>query len=108
MAEALVYFAVLALYSFVLGSAALLRHELLLLATIPPVFVAMIMGFVMGVYAADRFGDVPVAVAVLVGLPVAWLCTRRFGTRDMLIGIYLAWSVALVLSLVAFGFPDAA
>lgn len=106
MAEELVYLSTLALFGFVLGSAALLRHELLLLTTIPPVFVALIMGFVMGLYAADQFGEVPVAFAVLAGLPVAWWYARRFSTRDMLIAIYLAWSVALVLALIAFDFPD--
>ncbi len=56
MEEALTYLATLTLFSFVLVGAALIRHEMLLLASIPPVFVAMITGFVMMLYAEDRFG----------------------------------------------------
>ena len=108
MAEPAVYLATIALFAFVVAGAALLRHEMLLLVSIPPVFVALIMGFTMGLYAEDRFGLAPVAVALAVGLPPAWWCARRFSSRDLLISIYLAWSVALVLALIGFGFPDAA
>ena len=51
MEEALTYLATLMLFSFVLVGAALIRHDMLLLASIPPVFVAMITGFVMVLYA---------------------------------------------------------
>ncbi len=106
MAEAATYLATLALFSFVVAASALIRHEMLILASIPPVFVALITGFVMALYASDRFGVVAVGAALLLGAPPAWWLGRRFTARDMLISVYLAWGLAMVLALVAFGFPD--
>jgi hypothetical protein len=108
VAEALVYLGALALFGFVLTGSALIRQDMLVLLSIPPVFVALIMGFVMGLYAEEHFGLVPVGVAVLIGVPAGWWCARRFTSRDLLISVYLAWSVAMVLCLVGFGFPDRA
>jgi hypothetical protein len=88
------------------SASALLRHEMLILACIPPVFVALIVGFIMALYASDSFGMLPTFAALLIGVPPAWLAARRFGSRDLLISIYLVWAIALVLALVAFGFPD--
>jgi hypothetical protein len=104
--EALTYLATLALFSFVLVGAALIRHDMLLLASIPPVFVAMITGFVMALYAQDRFGLPSTGAALVLGVPAAWLCSRRLTNRDLLVCVYLAWAVAMVLALIAFGFPD--
>jgi hypothetical protein len=81
---------------------------MLLLACIPPVFVALIVGFIMALYAGDAFGVVPTGVALLVGAVPAWWLSRRFQPRDLLVGIYLGWAVALVLALVGFGFEDRA
>jgi hypothetical protein len=106
MAEAAAYLPALALFSFVTIASALLRHEMLILACIPAVFVAMIMGFIMAIYAGDTFGLVPAGVALAAGIPPGWWLARRLKPRDLLIAIYLAWAVALVLALVAFGFPD--
>lgn len=83
-----------------------MKHEMLLLACIPPVFVAAIVGFIMAIYAGDAFGWIPTGAAVLCGTPVAWWAATRYSSRDLLIGIYLAWALALVVALVAFGFPD--
>ena len=49
MDEALTYLSTIALFSFVASAAALIRHEMMLLACIPAVFVALIMGFVMAI-----------------------------------------------------------
>ena len=106
MTEALVYLPTLALFSFVTVASALLRHEMLILACIPPVFVALIMGFVMAIYAGGTFGPLPTGVALAAGIPPGWWLSRRLQPRDLLITIYLGWAVALVLALVAFGFPD--
>jgi hypothetical protein len=57
--EALAYLPTLALFGFVLVASALMRHEMLILACIPPVFIAMIVGFVMAIYAGDTFGWLP-------------------------------------------------
>jgi hypothetical protein len=106
MIEALVYLLTLALFSFVAVGSALIRGDMLIVACIPAVFMAAITGFVMGVYAADQFGIVPVIGALIAGGSPAWWCRRRLTDRDLLIAIYLMWVVALVLAMVAFGFPD--
>ncbi|HXT81566.1 MAG TPA: hypothetical protein VN702_18520 [Acetobacteraceae bacterium] len=110
MAEALTYFVTLTLFGFVIQATARMRHEMLLLACIPPMFVALVVGFIMAVYAWETwetFGPAMVMAAAVLGFPVAWLCGRRYGPRDLLITIYLAWTVGMVCALVAFGFPDA-
>ncbi len=81
---------------------------MMLLATIPPVFVAMIMGFVMAIYAGETFGAALQALALLAGLAAAWHLPKIYGVRDQLIAIYLAWAVALVCALIAVQMPDAA
>lgn len=108
MNEAAVYLLTLALFSFVIVASARMRHEMLLLACIPPVFVASVVGFVMMLYAADAFGALPTGVALAAGVPPGWFLVRRFKSRDLLIAIYLGWAVAMVLALIAFGFPDRA
>jgi hypothetical protein len=104
--EALAYLPTLALFSFVTIASVLMRHEMLILACIPPVFVAMIVGFVMAIYAGDTFGPWPTIGALAAGVPPGWYLARKLQPRDLLIAIYLAWSAALVLALIAFGFPD--
>jgi hypothetical protein len=104
--EALAYLPTLALFSFVVVASALMRHEMLLLACIPPVFVALIVGFIMTLYAGDTFGVVATGAGLAAGVPPGWWLGRRLQSRDLLIAIYLAWAVALVLALIAFAFPD--
>jgi hypothetical protein len=108
VAEAFVYLTTLVLFSYVIVSSALMRHDMLILACIPPVFVALIMGFVMTIYAGDTFGVLPTGGAMAFGVaPACWLA-RRFKPRDLLLAIYLAWALALVFALAAFEFPDRA
>jgi hypothetical protein len=45
-------------------------------------------------------------VVLLPGYPASRHLARRFGTRDMLIAIYLAWTLGMVVALIGFGFPD--
>lgn len=106
MAEALVYLTTLALFSYVIMASALMKHDMMTLACIPPVFVALIMGFVMAIYAEDAFGIVPTAAASVLGVPAAWWVAGRYSPRDLLLGIYLAWALGMVFALAAFGFPD--
>jgi len=108
LTEAAVYLATLALFSFVVAGSGMMRHEMLLLACIPPVFVALVVGFIMALYAGDTFGIVPTGAALAMGAVPGWLLSRRFRPRDLLIAIYLGWAAALVLALVGFGFPDRA
>ena len=72
MGEAVAYLLTLALFSFVVIASARMRHEMLLLACIPPVFVACIVGFVMALYASDTFGAAPTGVALALGAPPGW------------------------------------
>jgi hypothetical protein len=106
LAEAAAYLLALVLFSFVTASSAWMRHDMLLLLCIPPVFVALIMGFVMAIYAADTFGAAPTATALLVGAWPPWWLAKRLRPRDLLLVIYLVWALALVVALAAFSFPD--
>jgi hypothetical protein len=106
LAEALAYLSTLALFSFVIVASGRMRHEMLILACIPPVFVALIVGFFMALYASDTFGMAPTGAALaLGGSPGGWLA-RRFNSKDWLVAIYLVWAVALAVALTAFSFPD--
>ena len=81
-------------------------HEMLLVACIPAGFVAMIMGFSIGIYAWDTFG----LTQALASPSLAWfggrVLARRYGARDLLVAIYLVWAVALAFALAAVNFPD--
>jgi hypothetical protein len=96
------------LFWLVLLCAARMRHDLMLVFTIPAVFVAMIMGFSMAIYAWDTFGT----LQALAGPAVAWFgareLARRYAARDFLIAIYLVWAFGLAFASVAVAFPDAA
>ena len=105
MAEALAYLLTLALFGFVIVASARMRHDMLLLACIPPVFVALVVGFVMALYASDAFGVTPTGAALALGALPGWWLARQFDPRDLLLAIYLAWAAALVVALIAFSFP---
>ena len=104
--EALAYAAAVGCFSFVFVAAVRMRHELLLLACIPPVFMAIIMGFIMGIYAWDNFGLITVLLALCAPIPLAWRLGGHYSPRDLLVTIYLAWAIGLVLALIALQFPD--
>jgi hypothetical protein len=106
LAEALAYLSTLALFSFVIVASGRMRHEMLILACIPPVFVALIVGFFMALYASDTFGMAPTGAALALGGSPGWCLARRFNSKDWLVAIYLVWAVALAVALTAFSFPD--
>jgi hypothetical protein len=106
VSEALTYLSAIALFGFVTMASALMRHEMLLLACMPAVFVALVMGFVMAIYAQDAFGMTPVGGALAAGAAPGWWLSRRLRPKDLLIAIYLGWAVALVLALIGVNFPD--
>jgi hypothetical protein len=85
-----------------------MKHDMMLIACIPPVFVALVMGFVMAIYAGETFGLALPAVALLPGPVAAWWLPKRYAPRDQLIVIYLAWVVGMVLALIAVQMPDVA
>ena len=105
--EGATYFVTLALFAFVIFGTVYVRHETLILACIPPFFVAAIVGFIMWIYAFETFGLAEGLVAIAVPFPVARHLGQRFTVRDMLIVIYLAWALGMVCALFAFSFPDA-
>lgn len=107
MLEAATYFTCLVLFAFVIFTTVYVRHETLILACIPPMFVALIVGFVMLIYAFETFGAALSLPALVVPFPLAWYLGKRYSTRDLLIVIYLAWAIGMVVALVAFSFPDA-
>jgi hypothetical protein len=107
MLEGTTYFLSLAMFAFVIFGTVYVRHETLILACIPPMFVALVVGFIMWIYAFETFG-LPMALAALaVPFPAAWFLGRRYSVRDLLIVIYLAWALGMVCALMAFSFPDA-
>lgn len=81
---------------------------MMLLACIPPVFVAAIMGFVMAIYAGETYGPMLPLLALLPGPFVAWRLSRAVAPRDQLIAIYLAWVVGMVFALIGVQMPDVA
>jgi len=85
-----------------------MRHDLMLVFCIPAVFVAIVMGFSMGIYAWDTYGPVPGLASPVIGWFGARELARRYNSRDLLIAIHLVWAVGLVFALIAIGFPDAA
>jgi positive regulator of sigma E activity len=106
--EGPIYFITVALFWMVLLATARMRHDLMLVFCIPPVFVAIVMGFSMGVYAWDSFGTVQALVCPVLAWFGARELARRYEARDFLIAIYLVWAVGLVFASIAIGFPDAA
>lgn len=84
-----------------------MRHDLLLVFCIPAVFVAIVMGFSMGIYAWDTFGTLQALACPVVAWFGARELARRYDSRDLLIAIYLTWAVGLLSALIAMGFPDA-
>jgi hypothetical protein len=95
------------LFWLVVLATARMRHDLLLVFCIPAVFVAIVLGFSMGIYAWDRFGTAPALACPVLAWFGARELARRYSARDLLIAIHLVWAVGLVAALIATGFPDA-
>jgi hypothetical protein len=107
MLEGASYGVTLVLFAFVIFATVWVKHDMLILACIPPAFVAIVVGFVMWIYTYETFGPAEAVVALLLPLPAAWKLSRRYSARDLVISIYLAWTIGMVCALYAFSFPDA-
>ena len=83
-----------------------MEQDLLLIACIPAVFVAIVMGYTMGIYAMDSFGVAQALISAALGWIGARELARRFATRDLAVAIHLVWAVGLAVALVATNFPD--
>jgi hypothetical protein len=103
-----VYFITVGLFWLVLLAAARMRHDVMLVFCIPPVFVAIVMGFSMGIYAWDTFGTLQALACPIPAWFGARELARRYNARDFLIAIYFVWAVGLVFATIAVEFPDAA
>ena len=106
MLEGATYFVALVLFAFVVYGTVCVRHEMLILACIPPMFVALIVGFIMWIYAFETFGLPMPLAALVVPFPLAWKLGRRYSVRDLLIVIYLAGARGMAWARYAFRFPD--
>ncbi len=95
------------LFWLVVLATARMRHDVMLVFCIPAVFVAIVLGFSMGIYAWDMFGTLQALASPVVAWFGARAIARRYDARDLLIAIHLVWAVGLVFALMAFGFPDA-
>ena len=85
MLAPLLYFIAIALFGFAVLGAAQLPNDLWLVAAIFPVFIAMILGFVMWIFAWSQF-ELPVSVgSLLVPIAAAVVSRRRLSTRDRFI-----------------------
>lgn len=104
--EGPVYFVTVTLFWLVILAAGRMRHDLFLVFCIPAVFVAVVMGFAMGLYAWDTFGSAQALASPVLAWFGARELARRYGSRDLLIAIHFIWAVGLVTALIATGFPD--
>jgi hypothetical protein len=72
-----------------------------LVAGIFPVFLAMILGYMMWVYAWSEFG-LPVSIGSLVVPIVAAVSVRRVSTRNLFFAICAATALGLICARLAF------
>jgi hypothetical protein len=92
------YAASLSLFGFIILATLLVPNGVLLLACIPPAFLAFILGFVMFVYAFGTFG-LAVSCGALVPPVIAVLLVRSRVTPGQVIAvIYGVLAVALPLA----------
>ena len=102
MLAELLYFVSIALFGFVILGAAQLPNDMWLVAGIFPVFLAMILGFMMWVYAWSEFG-LPVSVGSLVVPIVALRCwCAGVSTRNLFIAICATTVLGLICARLAF------
>ena len=102
MLAAVLYFVSIALFGFVVLGAAQLPNDIWLVAAIFPVFIALILGFVMWVYAWSEFG-LPVSIgSLLAPLAAAVAVRHRLSTRDLFFAICGTVVLGLICARLAF------
>jgi hypothetical protein len=101
LAEAL-YFLSIALFAFATLAATQVPESNWLIASIFPVFIAMILGFVMSVFAWSEFGPVLGASTLIVPLGVMVAVRKSFSARNLFIAICAAVGIGLVCARFAF------
>ena len=106
MLAELLYFVSVALFAFAVLAATRVPESNWLVACIFPVFIALILGFVMSVYEWSEFG-VPIGAASLIVPVVAIvLINRRLSARNLFIAICGSTVVGLVCARLAFMAAD--
>ena len=100
MAGAL-YFAAIALFGFAVLAALRVPESIWLVACIFPVFIALILGFVMSVFAWSEFGA-PLGAGALIVPIAALLLMRPLSARRLFLVICAATAVGLVCARFAF------
>jgi hypothetical protein len=93
MTAELLYFVAIALFGFVILGVAQLPNDMWLVVGLFPAFIALIVGYMMWVYAWSEFG-LPVSIGSLVVPIIAAVPARRMlSTR----GLFIAICAAVVL-----------
>lgn len=102
MLAATLYFIAIASFAFAVLAATQVPESNWLIAAIFPVFIALIMGFVMSVYAWSEYG-VPMGVGTLI-VPVAaiLLVRKSLSIRNMFIALCAAVVLGLIVARLAF------
>lgn len=106
MLAELLYFVSIALFGFVVVGATQVPNSNLLLAAIFPVFIALILGFVMWVYAWSEYSALTSAGSLITPVVVVLLVRRLLSARDMFIAICAAVVVGLICARLAFWAAD--
>jgi hypothetical protein len=102
MLAELLYFVSIALFAFAVLAATQVPDSNWLIASIFPVFVALILGFTMSVYAWSEFGVPLGAGSLIVPLAAIVLMRRSLSARNLFIAICAAVVVGLVCARFAF------
>jgi hypothetical protein len=106
MLAELLYFISIALFGFAVVATLLVPESNWLIACIFPVFISLILGFVMSIYAWSEFGA-PLGVGSLIAPLVAVVLIRRsLSTRTLFVAICAAVAVGLVCARLAFMAAD--
>jgi len=96
------YFLSIALFSFAVLGATRIPESNWLIASIFPVFIALIMGFIMSVYAWSEYGPVLGAASLIVPLIAIVLLRRSFSVRNMFLAVCAAVLLGLACARLAF------
>jgi hypothetical protein len=102
MLAELLYFTSIALFGFVILGAAQLPTGTWLVFAIFPVFIAMILGFMMWVYAWSEFSPAVSIGSLVVPIAAAVPVRRMLVTRDLFIAICITVVLGLICARFAF------
>ena len=102
MLAATLYFLAIASFAFAVLAATQVPESNWLIAAIFPVFIALIMGFVMSVYAWSEYGLPRGVGTLIVPLVAIALIRKSLSIRNMFIALCAAVVVGLIFARLAF------